>query len=201
MNLNKLSIQEILSLGYIYLLLLGVITETIFYSFFDLHIIAHSDILDILLTPVSILTDNFVIPIFTIVGCVILYLIRLKITPKLHKKNRVKESYQKKHNIEKLDKILSRKPTFTEMVPVYALVIFSMFIGIKIGGGFKLSQRMKDKDLNYLDVINFQNNDVINATIIGQNSSYFFYVKEGETTLTTAPITQNIKKITKREKP
>ena len=75
-----------------------------------------------------------------------------------------------------------------------------MFIGLRIGQGFKMKQRVKDKDLSYLDVINFLGDEKINATIIGQNSIYLFYVAEGDTKLSATPINQNIKVITKRTK-
>lgn len=200
MNLDELSIQELLSLGYIYLLILGVITDTIFYSFFGLHIIAHSDILDILLSPINILTENLIIPVFTILGCLLLYFVRVKIKPKRHAKNRMKESYRKKHNIEKLDEIYSKKPSVAELIRMFAIVIFSLFIGIRIGGGLKLKQRMEDKSFSYLDVITFLDSEKLNTAIIGQNSIYIFYVAEGDDKLTVAPIAQNVKTITKRLK-
>lgn len=200
MNLNKLSLQELLSLGYIYLLILGVLTDTIYYSFFDLHIIAHSDVLDILLSPISILTESFVIPIMILVGFIVIYFIRVKVSPKLHEKQKKKESYRQKKDIQKLDLLYSKKPTVAELVPIFALVIFSMFVGFRLGGGHKLKQRMQEKDFSYLDVITFQSSEKINTTIIGQNSLYVFYVAEGDDKLSIAPIAQNIKLITKQEK-
>ncbi len=199
MNLNKLSIQEFLSLAYVYLLILGVISDTIFYSFFGLHVIAHSDVLDILLSPISILTENLIIPIFIIIGCVFMYFIRVKISPKMHEKNKKKESYRLKKNFEKLEHQYSKKPTITEFVPLFALVVFSMFVGLRIGHGFKLKDRMINKDFSYLDTITFQNNEKVNTTIIGQNSLYVFYVEEGDDKLSIAPITQSIRLITKRK--
>ena len=199
MNLNKLSIQELLSLGYIYLLVLGVFTDTIYYSFFGLHIIAHSDVLDILLSPIAILTENLIIPIFIILGCLLTYFIRIKVSPKLHAKKRLKESYRKNRDIEKLDELYSKKPAFTELVPTFALVIFCSFIGLRVGSGGKLKQRMVEKTFSYKTVITFQNSEQVNTAIIGQNSLYVFYVEEGEDKLTIAPISQNIKLISERE--
>lgn len=200
MNLNKLNFQELLSLGYIYLLILGVFTDSIYYSFFDVHIIAHSDVLDILLSPIAILTESLIIPLFIIFSSATIYFIRVKLSPKLHAKNRLKESYRKKHNVEKLDRVYSRKPTLSELAPAFALILFAMFIGIRVGSGWKLKQRMENKDFYYLNVITFQNQEKVNASIIGQNSLYVFYVAEGDDKLTIAPIAQNIKLITKRIK-
>jgi hypothetical protein len=200
MNHNKLNIQEFLSLGYIYLLILGVIADTIYYSFFDLHIIAHSDVLDILLSPISILTENLIIPVFTVLACLFLYFIRVKVSPKLHAKNSLKESYRKKRNFKKFDELYSKKPTATELVPLFALVIFCFFVGIRIGSGVKYKQQMKNKSFSYLHTITFQSLEKVNAAIIGQNSLYIFYVKEGDDKLSIAPIIQNVKHITKLEK-
>ena len=110
MNLNKLNIQEILSLGYVYLLVLGVISDVIFYSFFDLKIVAYSSILDILLAPIGILTESWIIPAFTYSFCCSDLFFPGKNESKKHAKNKLKESYRKKHDIKKLDLLYSKKP-------------------------------------------------------------------------------------------
>jgi len=49
------SIQDYLSLGYIYLLLLGICRELIFYGMMDINIFSYSSVLDVMLSPLIVL--------------------------------------------------------------------------------------------------------------------------------------------------
>ena len=200
MSEKKFTIQEILSLGYVYLLILGVLTDTIYYSFFDINIIEHSDILDILLSPINILTDHWIIPVAIILFCVLFYFFQAKIAPKLYEKRKRNEAFRQKHNIEKLDIIYNGKPKLKHLTPIFALIIFSMFIGFRAGGGGKIQHRMKNNDLTHSTIIEFQNGEKINSYIIGRTSTYLFYVVQDDNKLTIAPIAQNIRTITKSKK-
>ncbi len=190
-----IGIQEILSLGYIYLLILGIISETIYYRFFEINILKHSSILDVLLSPIALLTSNWMLPVLLVVILLIVYVYNKFIGIWLHNKYKSKDWYQKNFNVEKLDKAYKRGHSSAGMVFLIFLMTFSMLIGFGIGSGNKRSDKMKKGTLKPNKMFVFQNGDSIRVRVIGQNSLYYFYVVENERDLTISPVSQNILKI------
>lgn len=178
---RTISIQEYLSLGYIYLLILGIVTDAIYYSLFDINILNYSSILDVLLSPVSLLTSNLLMPAVFAVIVGFAYLYFKYVIPKLEKK-----------------KGLKKKPAGKEQfIPFLAIILLSMFLGIGLGMGGKRKQKLENGKLRMDHVIHFQNDKEVKAKVIGQNSSFIFYVPEGTKEVLIAPILSNISWIKK----
>ena len=76
-------------------------------------------------------------------------------------------------------------------------LIFSLYLGIGIGGGMATSERIETNQLRPDHIITFQHEQTLKVKIIGQNSAYLFYVAAGEKQITIASIIQNIKTIQK----
>jgi len=51
-------IQGFLSVGYIYLIVMGILNETLYYSQIGIDILNYSSILDVLISPISRLTSS-----------------------------------------------------------------------------------------------------------------------------------------------
>ena len=121
---GKHGIQEYLSIGYLYLLVLGVIGDSIYYSFFDINIIRYSTVLDVLLSPIANLSDGWMQP----VGILLMILMSIWFTnfmPKFHKKNREKNWYKKMEDVEKLDKRYAKPQSIDNVLLFAAFVILS----------------------------------------------------------------------------
>ncbi len=55
-NTNKvLVLQDYLSIGYLFILVLGVVQETIYYKFLGVNILDYSSILDVLIRPIAVI--------------------------------------------------------------------------------------------------------------------------------------------------
>lgn len=74
-----------------------------------------------------------------------------------------------------------------------------MFLGFGIGRGGNVSSKVKEGKIKSTHEIIFNDNDSKQIKIIGQNSSYIFYVTENEREVSISPIVQNIKEIKKIE--
>lgn len=55
---SSLTIQDYLSIGYVFLLVLGVFHETIYYKYLDVNILEYSSILDVLISPIALTFGN-----------------------------------------------------------------------------------------------------------------------------------------------
>lgn len=192
---QNLSIQEYLSLGYIFLLILGIISDVIYFRFLGINILSYTTISDVLLSPVNLLSENIIIPIAVIVGVVFLYYNRTKWGPKSHERNKHKKWYRLLFNVEKLDKKYQSEFTLNDTLKLIALGVFVVFLGLRIGMGSAVRNKMKNTDLKLKNIIEFKDGEQLKIALLGQNSLYLFYVEKGDTKLTISPIEENIKKI------
>lgn len=192
---KNLSLQEYLSLGYVFLVVLGVVVESIYYGFLGVSYLQYTSILDVLISPVSILTDNWeLLLIFVCFLGLILYLI--KKSPIIHEKNRHKAWYKKINNVEKLDKKYSEQKNNPSGVLLFVFyMIFVTLVGLRIGMASKQKILLNNGGFESDYTLIFKNDKEINVRKIGQNSLYIFYVEEGEKVVTATPILDNIKKI------
>jgi hypothetical protein len=67
---KNLGFQEYLSIGYLYLLILGVVSESIFYRMLGINILHFASLSDILTAPLTLLVSHWMIPV-TIVGMIL----------------------------------------------------------------------------------------------------------------------------------
>ena len=74
-------------------------------------------------------------------------------------------------------------------------MVFSFFIGSAFGSGSKLADKLKNNQFKPDTTILFSDTEERQVRVIGQNTEFVFYVEEGETTVTAAPIKGNIKQM------
>ncbi len=190
----KGSIQEYLSLGYIYLLVLGISSYSIFYGLIGINIISYSSVLDIMLSPVIIFTDNIIMLPAVITMSVIGYFYGVLIQRIIQKKfNTTLEEEVKKR--DKLVSILSIIKKGKIYLP--AFVILFIYIGYAVGGGYNVSNRIKSGNLKIDHVITYNDGEKLSVELVGNNSQYVFYIAKGTSDLTVSPVVGNIKKIEK----
>ncbi|WBL27338.1 hypothetical protein [Zunongwangia sp. HGR-M22] len=79
------------------------------------------------------------------------------------------------------------------------LTVFSIifFIGIFVGAGYGKARSLKQKiasgEVEYNNQINFIDGELLDAKLIGKNSSYVFYLIEADTEVKISPINGTIK--------
>lgn len=182
METEKINIQEALSLGYVYLLVIGLVTDNIFYSALDINIMNYSNFLDILTTPINLLINNYIIPItLIIIGFIMYYL----------------NKYQHQTKEKKTGIKISKFEMNRKFVISMALLTFGFYVGLGWGMASGTSERIKKGEIKPLHEIIFNNGKQLKVRIIGQNSAYIFYVPENTNKVIITPITNTIFQIKK----
>jgi len=194
-NSKNWSIQDYLSLGYLYLLILGIFKDTIFYSQLGVNIISYSNVQDILLSPIIHMTSDLKSFLIFFVGMPLFSIGIGYLSKKYHNKNRDKEWYRTKKGFENWDKAYGEEGAYGFLFPFILICLFGGFIGSGLGGGQKIANKLANGELENNQQIIFDNNDTINVHEIGHNSEYLFYATENDTIITIVPIQDNIKKI------
>ena len=177
-------IQGILSAGYVYLVVMGILSETLYFNQIGVDILEYSSILDVLISPISQLTSS----LMNLVAFLVTVLLAFKL-PKFLIKHKDKNWYKKSF---KWDTDLSDKERETSLLrtsfSMLALGLFGFYIGTGIGGGFRLAQAIQEDTLVYSDRITFTNGDVAAVQIVGINSAYVFYMADGNDSVQITPI-------------
>lgn len=192
-NKNK-SLQDYLSLGYLFLILCGLAKDIIFYGFLGINILNYASISDVLLSPISYLGENIYAVVFLILLPVFMYFIH-NIFGKWHQKYKDKKWYNWGMDMSNWEEYLSKPPSVVRSLPLIALTLLSFFLGTGLGGGSKIKDRLSTNDYKVNRKILFQDKESIDVTLIGQNSHYVFYVLKDNPTIHIAPIQGNIKSI------
>lgn len=183
--------QGFLSLGYIYLIAMGLISETMYFNNLGINILNYSGILDVLLAPISKITSTIV----SLMVFMTLFFIILE-TPKLIAKYRDKKWVKKLFKVdEKLSDseiIYNTRKGFTFFL---AMGLFGLFVGSGWGGGAKIAKKIKTNDFDYKDKIEFISGDIQNAEILKANNAYVFYAAKDNGKVQITPIAGIVKRI------
>lgn len=164
--------QEYLSLGYIYLLVIGLLTDVMQFNYLNINILNYSNFLDILITPIKHLTSNTILPTFLGGAYLLVYLYLRYIAPSLGKEKNV-------FSVEKL-------------LVSYALVTLGLFFGLGLGMGVKSKEMLEKGEFKPNYTIIFKDNKTLKVKVLEQNSTYIFYVPEKEKRVFITPVADNI---------
>lgn len=188
------SVQDFLSLGYLYLLLVGIVGDSIYYSYLGVNILSYSTIIDVILSPVSTMIEVPMLGVMLL--CIpLVFGGMIMLQKRAHLNNRDKPEYRAKHDIEKLDKSFSNKGIRTGLIIATMMAIFSGFIGFGWGGGNKMKERMEAGEFESNTIVQFIGGESKRVRLIGHNSEYLFFVEEGKRKLSIAPIPGNVNSI------
>lgn len=179
---KNLNLQEVLSLSYILLIVVGVLNESLFYGILGVNYLEYTSILDALISPFSLLTSDLRLLLIIVGMMLVMYLYLTKFLPWILKK--IKKSHASQG-------IKSKKTLYILML----LVLIIYFPSMRIGMSVKLKEKLKAKTLQSDHILIFKTGEVLKVKKIGQNTSYIFYVQEADTEISVTPILENLKQI------
>ena len=192
---DKLGLQDYFYIGYLYLIILGIVSDAIFYGIFGVSYLNYTTILDALISPISLLTNNWFISLFLVLMFWLMHMYFTKWMFKLYAYQREKKWYRKIYNIEKWDKKYAKMKEKKNKISGLMFIFFLLFVSMRTGMGIGMKQKYANKEIipNYTLV--FKDNTKLDVRKVGQNSAYFFYFIPGEKVITATPIADNLKQI------
>lgn len=177
------TIQDYLSIGYLYLLILGILSDSIYYGLLGINILSYSTILDVLLSPIVKVTDNLIFPVVVFIVPIFFYFYL---------------RYLQKASPEKMKQFSFFKSTqsITRIwLSLSAWVILSAYVGYGIGGSSKVKEQLQGEEVTANYRIFFNNKTPIEVKKVGNNSEYIFFIEQGSNEITISPIKNNILKM------
>lgn len=189
-NIDKL--QHLLPLGYLFLVMLGIAKESIFYYLIGINIIKYSSIMDILVSPVAAITSH---PIF-FSTVLVLFIFSFKL-PQILLKNEDKKWLHKLFGSKGV-KIEQAKNETTEdkridyynnvAIEFFSFFLISIFLGYGFADGRATSEKIKTNKIEYDYKLIYNDAKSENIYLIGSNTAYYFFLTEGSPTIKIAPV-------------
>lgn len=189
MGINKLfkdlGIQDYITLGYLYLVLLGVVNIVIYYSSFDINIFDYISITDILLAPINMLFLNYK---FTALIIVVIGIVSYVLKFVFWGINQLIKEIANKFN--KPSKGIVYQPMFA-----FILLFSYIFLILSSNMAKGMSSKVATKSYKLNTTLTFADNTHQDVFVIATTSVYLFYVEKGEDVVSIMPISGNIKSI------
>jgi len=180
-------IQTLLPLGYLYLIVLGLLKESLLYYPLGINILNYSSITDILISPIADLVSKVELIIALIIICLILYGIQTFLIS--YRNSRWSQKIL--HRFE-LAPETSKKEMQKVLLPVFVLLIaielLSLFVGYGLAGGKMLSKKIIKSDYTYNYKVNFNSGKFEEIYVFDSNSSFYFYVTKGSSNIKIVPV-------------
>ncbi len=187
-NLMKFStsIQKMVPFGYLFLVILGILKESVYYYQIGINILKYSTIMDILISPIADLTSHPMILAAVIFVFLIAYTLPAFLSKQSHRKWGKKLAGLKKNREELTEEEVEQH--FTNMFIRYLAVgLLSFFVGIGIGGGIGLAKKIAGDKLHYNCKMTFDAGEPEDVFIAGSNSAYYFLFTKGSKTVKIVP--------------
>ncbi len=180
-------IQTLLPLGYLYLVILGILNETVFFYQLDINILKYSSLMDILISPIATLVSNPIIFIAIISLIIFSYKLPSILYNHGHKKWVIKIFELKKSKNEFSD---SEIKNYYQLISIktLAITLFSIYLGYGTAEGYYVTNQIKNNKVSFNSKLNYNTGESENIYIIESNSLYFFYVLKGEKHVKIAPV-------------
>lgn len=207
--LDHKNFQNYVTIIYIALLGVGILFDTIYFSFFEVNILRYSNVMDIVLTPLDFLIEiiahfrTVTLLKVILIGLILILPIFLMV---LYFKHANKKYWNNRHKIkvnsENFEKNLKNDKQRRVLLKSTLLGFFCglimpiLFLQLTFPAKTTVSQ-MKVGDLRPNHKIIFMDNSEKNVHLIRERSQYVFYVVEKDTQITIAPIVGTIKEIKK----
>ncbi|GAA4151782.1 hypothetical protein GCM10022217_05900 [Chryseobacterium ginsenosidimutans] len=180
-------IQGLLPLGYLYLIILGLLKESILFYQLGINILKYSSITDILISPIADMASSPIL-IIIIISVVLFFFLFQVILVKNSDKNWSKKllgSYKINNEVDKKTLQKSMIPAFATLV---AIELLALFVGLGLGEGNIIKKRINTQNLKYNYNIISESGKPTDIYMIDINSSYYFYVAKGDKNIKIAPV-------------
>jgi len=181
--------QVALSIGYVYLVFLGILNQGFYYGQLGVDYLSYSSITDVLISPIAIISLKLSTFVFFFLLLLIVVIAPL-VLPKHKDKPWFKSAFKFEDGVVEEGQIQQNLHGF--FVFMFALFSAGFFVGTGIGAGFNISKEIKKNEIAYEDELNYINEKTQAVKIVGKNSAFLFYIPEGKTQVEIAPINNGL---------
>jgi hypothetical protein len=179
-------LEKLLPFGYLFLIVMGILKDSIYYYQFGINILRYSTIMDVLISPIAEFTSN---PI--ILGAIIILFLVHYYLPSFLAKNKDLAFVKRSFELKSTDALSPEETkSYYNGIAIKSLVLFllSFFLGYGMAGGYFTKKKLKENKLDYSYQMDFNEGESKNVFVIGNNSLYYFYFVKGDKKVKITPL-------------
>lgn len=183
------NLQLFTTAGYLALLVIGITKEVLKYAILDINILPYYSITDIVLSPLDILRQYWIIvltPLF-----LLFWIDAFRGTAKNMQQKAKYYQGRKKRWIDWWAKL---KMNWGFLWVFYASFVLGIAFQSAVMNANKLQEALTTNTLEMTHELIFRDQEKLKVAIVGQSSEFIFYVEEGQQEISISPINGNIKK-------
>lgn len=177
-NLEK--ILQLLPLAYLFLIVLGILKESLFYFQVGINIMNYASIVDVIMSPIAELTSSTTVLIGCIISSFFPFILIIILKKYSHKKwtyyftnEKDINQYSEEIKVEKYNML-----AFTYLASGY----IGYFIGFGFINGGKIADKIANNTIQYEDQLFLNSGETKKCHILGSNSQYFFIINSLKST-------------------
>lgn len=179
-------LEKLLPFGYLFLIVMGILKDSIYYYQFGINILRYSTIMDVLISPIAEFTSNPII----LGAIIILFLVHFYL-PSFLAKNKDLAFVKRSFELKSTDALSPEETkSYYNSIAIKSLILFllSFFLGYGMAGGYFTKKKLKENKLEYSYQMDFNEGESKNVFVIGNNSLYYFYFAKGDKKVKITPL-------------
>ena len=179
--------QKFLPFAYAFLVIVGIIKESVAYYQVGINYLQYSSITDVLMSPVIYLTSHpliFGMLIFLIIGTI---LYATWINKNLQSSYAQKLAGKKKDEPNYSDEEMKHKMPW-KIFNFFLFMLICLYLGFGLGTGRFAAERIKENNMKFKHSLTYSSGEKENIFLVGNNSLYYFYVPQGTQTIRITPV-------------
>ncbi|PBI85014.1 hypothetical protein BSF41_39250 [Flavobacterium sp. ACN2] len=179
-------LEKLLPFGYLFLIVMGILKDSIYYYQFGINILRYSTIMDVLISPIAEFTSNPII----LGAIIILFLVHFYL-PSFLAKNKDLAFVKRSFELKSTDALSPEETkSYYNGIAIKSLILFllSFFLGYGMAGGYFTKKKLKENKLEYSYQMDFNEGESKNVFVIGNNSLYYFYFVKGDKKVKITPL-------------
>ncbi|MBB2143893.1 hypothetical protein GM921_00215 [Pedobacter sp. LMG 31464] len=180
-------LQKLIPFGYLFLVVMGILKESVLFYQLGINILKYSTIMDILISPIATLTTHPITFLTTASVFVTCYYLP-SILYKYDHNKWVRKIFELKQTKIDLPEIEIKKYYFAISIKSLAIGLLSIYLGYGSAEGFFISKKIKTDQLKYDYTLNYNSGETEQIFLVSTNSVYYFYLAKGNKAIKIAPI-------------
>lgn len=168
--------MQYLPLAYLFLVVLGILKESLFYFHLNISIMNYTSFVDVIMSPIAELTSNLTV----VIGCFI-YIVLTFIFISFVKKNNDKKwnyKFTGDKNMSEYSENVKNEKYMILTINYLAFGFIGYFIAFGFMNGKKIAEAIEKNTIQFEDQLKLSSGDEIKCHILGSNSQYYFIVNK-----------------------
>ncbi|WP_316782539.1 hypothetical protein [Pedobacter frigiditerrae] len=180
-------LQKLIPFGYLFLVVMGILKESVIFYQLGINILKYSTLMDILISPIATLTTHPITFLATMSLFVLCYYLPSILYKNDHRKW-IKKMFELKQTKLDLPDMEIKRYYALISIKFLAVLLLSIYLGYGAAEGFMTAKSIKEGKLKYNHTLNYCNGGSEQISLINSNTVYYFYVAKGSKTIKIAPI-------------